>query len=196
MDGKEKCKALKQIRKQIADNNDIEYVVDECKHKGKCKGTCPKCEAELRYLERELEKKRSIGQKVAVAGVSLGIAASFSACTPTDVVNSLTYPIRDVFGLDSLGNPGTPDYSGDVSIDPGYDLQGEEVDPGYDIMGEVAAPVDDGCEDGCDDGIGDLEGERMPEEEEYELDGDVEYIPIDEDYELEGGAVYDPDEDI
>ena len=34
MQGKEKCKALKEIRKQIAENNDIKYVVDECKHKG------------------------------------------------------------------------------------------------------------------------------------------------------------------
>ena len=59
--GKEKCKALKQIRKQIADNNDIKYAVEECKHKGNCKGTCPKCEAEVRYLERELEKRINTG---------------------------------------------------------------------------------------------------------------------------------------
>ena len=32
MKGKEKCKALKEIRKQIAENNNIEYVVSECKH--------------------------------------------------------------------------------------------------------------------------------------------------------------------
>ncbi|MCR4687839.1 MAG: hypothetical protein K5659_09735, partial [Lachnospiraceae bacterium] len=76
MKGKEKCKALKEIRKQIAENNNIEYVVSECKHKGECKGTCPKCEAEVRYLEKELEKRRSLGQKVAIAGVSMGIAAS------------------------------------------------------------------------------------------------------------------------
>ena len=55
MKGKEKCKALKEIRKQIAENNNIEYVVSECKHKGECKGTCPKCEAEVRYLEKELD---------------------------------------------------------------------------------------------------------------------------------------------
>ena len=54
MRGKEKCKALKEIRRQIAEKNDIEFVVSECKHQGDCKGTCPKCEAEVRYLEREL----------------------------------------------------------------------------------------------------------------------------------------------
>ena len=42
--GKEKCRILKEIRAEIARANDIEWVVSECKHKGNCKGTCPKCE--------------------------------------------------------------------------------------------------------------------------------------------------------
>ena len=49
--GKEKCRILKQIRAEIARENDIEWVVSECKHKGNCKGTCPKCEQEVRQLE-------------------------------------------------------------------------------------------------------------------------------------------------
>ena len=51
MNGKEKCRALKEIRRQIAEKNDIPYAVSQCTHQGNCKGTCPKCEAELRYLE-------------------------------------------------------------------------------------------------------------------------------------------------
>ena len=51
--GKQTCKILKEIRKQIAMENDIEFVTSECTHKGDCAGTCPKCEAEVRYLERE-----------------------------------------------------------------------------------------------------------------------------------------------
>ena len=78
MRGKDKCRALKEIRKQIAENNDIEYVVSECKHKGECKGTCPKCEAEILYLEKELAKRRNMGQKVAVAGIAVGMAASMT----------------------------------------------------------------------------------------------------------------------
>ena len=34
MTGKEKCKILKEIRKEIAQKNDIEWVVNECRHKG------------------------------------------------------------------------------------------------------------------------------------------------------------------
>ena len=58
MKGKKRCKILKEIRRQIAENNDIEFITSECKHQGDCLGTCPKCEAELRYLERELEKRQ------------------------------------------------------------------------------------------------------------------------------------------
>ena len=50
MQGKQTCKILKEIRKQVARANDIEYVVSECQYKGDCLGTCPKCEAEVRYL--------------------------------------------------------------------------------------------------------------------------------------------------
>ena len=180
--GKEKCKALKQIRKQIAENNDIKYVVEECKHKGNCKGTCPKCEAEVRYLERELEKRRALGQKVALAGVSVGIAATFSACSPMDVVYAIADPIANIFdgGNDLGGATATPvDYAGDIQyIEP--ELEGEPVE--YIPEGDENT---DGCEgDDCtDDGTDDFsmkpESGEAPPEDIYELDGDVEYIPED-----------------
>lgn len=70
--GKKKCKILKQIRQEIARANDIELVTSECKHKGDCKGTCPKCEEELLYLESELEQRRNAGKKVSVASILAG----------------------------------------------------------------------------------------------------------------------------
>ena len=80
--GKKTCKILKEIRQQIAERNDIEYITSECHFQGECKGTCPKCEEELQYLENELSKRRQLGKAVAVAGISLGIVGSFSACNP------------------------------------------------------------------------------------------------------------------
>ena len=80
MNGKQKCKILKEIRAEIAKSNDIEYVTSECQHKGDCKGTCPKCEAELRYLEKELEKRQRLGKTVAVAGMAVGIALTAAGC--------------------------------------------------------------------------------------------------------------------
>ncbi len=74
--GKQTCKILKEIRKQIAAENDIELVVSECTYQGDCLGTCPKCEAEVRYLERELEKRQRMGKAAMVAGLSVGLLAS------------------------------------------------------------------------------------------------------------------------
>lgn len=57
MNGKEKCKLLKEIREEIARENNIEFESEECTFEGDCSGTCPKCEEELRYLENEIDKK-------------------------------------------------------------------------------------------------------------------------------------------
>ena len=80
MIGKRKCKILKEIRQRIADANDIEYVTRECEFQGECKGTCPRCEAEVRYLEEQLEKRRQSGKKIAVAAVAAGMLFSATAC--------------------------------------------------------------------------------------------------------------------
>lgn len=74
--GKQTCKILKDIRKQIAEVNDIEYITSECRYKGDCLGTCPKCEAEIRYLEQALERKRLAGKVVSLLGISVGLMAS------------------------------------------------------------------------------------------------------------------------
>ena len=51
--GKSTCKLLKDIRQQIADANGISYQPKECHYEGDCAGTCPACEAEIRYLETQ-----------------------------------------------------------------------------------------------------------------------------------------------
>jgi TonB family protein len=77
--GKQTCRILKEIRQQIADQNDIAYITSECHFQGECKGTCPKCEEELRYLETELQKRRQLGKAATIVGISLGIAGTFAA---------------------------------------------------------------------------------------------------------------------
>lgn len=69
--GKQTCKILKEIRRQIAEANDIEFVTSECRYKGDCLGTCPKCEAEVRYLEQQLHS-RSLAGKGRCAGRDFG----------------------------------------------------------------------------------------------------------------------------
>ena len=71
--GKRTCKILKEFRRQIAEANDIEYVVEECQYRGDCLGTCPKCEAEVRYLEEQLHQRQLLGKAAMVAGISAGL---------------------------------------------------------------------------------------------------------------------------
>ena len=74
--GKETCRILKEIRRQIAAANDIDLLVSECQYKGDCLGTCPKCEAEVRYLEQALERRRLAGRAVSLLGISAGLLAA------------------------------------------------------------------------------------------------------------------------
>ena len=72
--GKSICNVLKTIRKQVADANEIKYEPRECHHQGECRGTCPACEAEVRYLESQLNIRRQLGKAVAIIGISAGLS--------------------------------------------------------------------------------------------------------------------------
>lgn len=118
MNGKDKCKILKQIRQEIAEANDIPYITENCRYQGDCKGTCPKCEADLRYLESMLEQRRKKGLSVMVAGMSLLAGVSMAGCQKIENI--------------SPGN----DLSGDVE-----QLEGEEAGPNDTEMVELAGDV-------------------------------------------------------
>ena len=74
--GKEVCRHLKAVRRDIADKNDIELNQEECTHEGPCMGTCPKCEQEVRYLEEKLSERKRLGKAASVIGVAATIAGS------------------------------------------------------------------------------------------------------------------------
>ena len=132
MNGKSKCKLLKQIRRQIAEQNDIHYVTSECKYQGKCSGTCPKCEAEVRYLEAELAKRRKAGKAVAIAGIAAALLVTGTGCSPKDLSdpaeNTATDHYDDVAGVPMwpedqwMGEP-VSEYSEELV------LQGDIPDP-------------------------------------------------------------------
>ncbi len=116
MKGKEKCKALKEIRRQIAENNDIPYVVSNCTYQGECKGTCPKCEAELAYLEKQLALREKLGKTVAVAGISAGLCSSLTACAPLDAAKAF---------FNAVTNSNKEQLAGDISVAPPEELAGD-----------------------------------------------------------------------
>lgn len=77
--GKETCRILKELRHKIAEANDIALETSECRFKGDCTGTCPRCESEVRYLERQIANRRRAGNAVRLAGLAAG-AIIMSGC--------------------------------------------------------------------------------------------------------------------
>lgn len=93
--GKRTCEILKDVRQKIAQENDIPLVERECTHEGDCRGTCPYCESEVRYLERELSKRRALGKAVTVAGIAVStmmMGACHSPKTPATPAGSEPEP--------------------------------------------------------------------------------------------------------
>lgn len=160
MNGKEKCKILKQIRRDIATANDIPLEIPECTHKGDCKGTCPRCESEIKYLERKLDDRRKRGFKIAVAGISAGIVAlNTASCDIIDEIASRVgindtlqgdMRVEEVDGV--MPAPDTSVYTETGSIDSNTDeiitdvLEGDIVEIPGEVMEEEliqgAMPVD------------------------------------------------------
>ena len=131
MNGKSKCRILKDIRKKIAEENNIAYVTSECKYQGDCSGTCPKCEAELRYLEEELAKRKNLGKTVAVAGIAAALVIGSTGCAFTNP-NQL---VGDVpFQETTAGAPPIQDTT--CATQPFDDPDGETVE----ILGDVVLP--------------------------------------------------------
>ncbi len=158
--GKEKCRILKQIRAEIARENDIEWVVSECKHKGNCKGTCPKCEQEVRQLEAALAKREALGKTVAVVGISASIALSVTGC-----VNPFPQTQGDMI---LEGEPMPPDTSAEET----YIVAGEELPPETETACDLplaGAPVVQETEEPL---MGDvaIEGEFIEETDEETTD--------------------------
>ncbi len=73
--GKSICKTLKAVRQRIADANGIVYKPQPCDYQGDCLGTCPACEAEVRYLENQLAVIRRKGVAATVVGVAMGLGS-------------------------------------------------------------------------------------------------------------------------
>ncbi len=156
--GKQTCKILKEIRKQIAAENDIKLVVEECTYQGDCLGTCPKCEAEVRYLERELEKRQRMGKAAVFAGMTLGTAITAASCgspvPPTPGLIAL--PTDSITAIDTVRND---------SVDKPFLFEGDVVATVPDSLEEEGETLEGIIEDpvAVDEGEPYMIVEQMPE---------------------------------
>ena len=166
MRGKDKCKILKEIRQRIADENDIPYVTRECSYHGECTGTCPRCESELRYLEQQLERRRSLGKRVSVAALCVGMALASAGCAPTvkQPTESMQTDLTGEVGPDESNIEGL----GGTTVEPGSDI--EELSGEVDIC-EPTSGTDSVALTGNE-----LSGAvKEPEPDYIELSGEVAY---------------------
>lgn len=167
MKGKEKCELLKSIRREIAEKNGIKLEIPECTHKGDCLGSCPRCEAEVKYLEMQLEARKKRGFKPVLAGISAGLI--------TLTASSCIYPGEEQL----LGDIPAPETS-DTTTPEDTELHITEGSLTYsgteNIPGEVT-----------DETIVDvLEGDIITfDPDELVLDGDIAF-PLHEELELQG----------
>lgn len=176
---KAKCKELKQMRKEMAEQLGVDLHQRECTYEGFCTGTCPKCKQEEKILNAAIKKQKQEGKspivskRYAAAGIMVAAAVSLSGC----------------------GQEKTETLTGDVAF-PDNEILREEVD------GLMAAPVDEPLEgepllpeDDCDVDI----DEKLPVTDDAVEVGDLlegDIAPIDEMDMLEGDVVYPEDEII
>ena len=123
--GKKTCDQLKAIRQQIADANEIDYKPHECTFEGECRGTCPACEGEMRYIERELQRRQSLGKKIAVVGIATGLSAAIATTQQScGVPNGDNRPINLTNSEASGGwvEDGMVPITGDMLIPPPYPI--------------------------------------------------------------------------
>lgn len=109
--GKLICETLREVRRRIAEANEIRYAPHECTHEGECLGTCPACEAEVRQLERQLQARRRLGRAVIVAGISASLiptgamaqsAAESRQSVKSEQVDPVAQRIKQQINLDNL----------------------------------------------------------------------------------------------
>ena len=66
---------MKGIRRKIAEENEIKLDIPECTYEGECRGTCPRCEWEVQYLEKTLFERMKLGKIATISGLALGLSA-------------------------------------------------------------------------------------------------------------------------
>lgn len=113
--GRNICNTLKAIRKQIADANGISYSPEDCHFKGECKGTCPKCEQDVRDLEHELHLRQMAGKAIKVAGIAAGLVA-MTACSDGKVQRISSDATKSELNKVEEPIPGDRQLEGDISF--------------------------------------------------------------------------------
>lgn len=115
MTGREKCKALRAIRRKIAKLNGIEYKPAVCRHKGPCAGVCPKCEKEAAYLMDELNRIKASRKTIKTDPDCMKKFGEISQIEPEE--ETVTLGIAEPVGLHELAGVPAPPIQPDDDIE-------------------------------------------------------------------------------
>lgn len=156
--GKRTCEVLKEVRRTIARENDITLKEHECTFEGECRGTCPYCEAEMRHIERELQRRKNLGKAVTVAGIAMSTLVMGACDSPTPT------------------NPGEPEL-------PAQTIQLQDtvspVDSSENVNNEEANNFDWPDIECVLGFVEDYDNDNENEEEEEDYEDDVNSIDVD-----------------
>ncbi len=102
MTAKEQRTLLKEFRRRIALKNGIIPLASQQPCSEDCRGNCPACQAEVRYLDSELNRKAAAGEGITLFGVTLeGLEENNAAPVVAEVVT----PVRTSASDDLLDMP-------------------------------------------------------------------------------------------
>ena len=138
--GKQTCKILKEIRRQIAEANGIEFATSECRYKGDCLGTCPKCEAEVRYLEQQLRAVALAGKAVALAGISAGMILMSECSGISSNQSNVTLQGEPEISVEQIEVADTIEDGELPAIEDTVVLKKGEIDDTEIVVGEIIDP--------------------------------------------------------
>lgn len=131
--GKKTCEKLKDLRKQVAEANGIEYEPAECTYEGDCPGTCPRCDAELADLQRQLDEKEARGEEIVYGDEIISI------CITEEKKQKIEYGYPEMrYSL--IGDITTVDMENTM----GYIISKDELPEGEDetAKGELLSDID------------------------------------------------------
>ena len=135
--GKKTCEKLKDLRKQVAEANGIEYEPAECTYEGDCPGTCPRCDAELADLQRQLDEKEARGEEIVYGDGTMSVSV-LTEEVPKDLKeDEYSYPET---GYTLMGDITTVDMENTM----GYIISKDELPEGEDeaAKGELLSDID------------------------------------------------------
>lgn len=144
MNHKEKCKVMKKMRKDIADQIGLDLHQTECTYKGECRGTCPRCAAEEKKLNKAL-----LSGSFALAGLAVS-SITLTGCGS----NSGDYDLFEKTPITTTTEDWVEGMPIDIDGDIGYQtpttgettevpIDGDITEPTEDLAGEIAMYLDD-----------------------------------------------------